>query len=229
MIGSINTFVTAFVLGLLTPTTAVCVLPLYPGFLAYLSNKVSQQKNPKRALAIFGLLITLGAILFMSLLGLVFTTFLQISLTNVIGIISPLAFGFLFIISVFLILNIDIGKIMPTIKTPVVNNPYLGALSYGFFFGAIVIPCNPLFIATLFTRTVNSSGFLVNILQFTTFGLGIGFPLIVFSLLSLTASRSIINLLVKYKRGINFIAGIIMLLISLYYLLFVFKVQALLF
>ena len=30
-----------FLLGLLTPLTAVCVLPLYPGFLSFLSRKLS--------------------------------------------------------------------------------------------------------------------------------------------------------------------------------------------
>jgi len=33
----------SFVLGLLTPLTAVCVLPLYPGFLSFLSGKLATE------------------------------------------------------------------------------------------------------------------------------------------------------------------------------------------
>ena len=34
---------TSFFLGLLTPLTAVCVLPLYPAFITYLSNQVNKK------------------------------------------------------------------------------------------------------------------------------------------------------------------------------------------
>ena len=45
MVSVFADFLTSFVLGLLTPLTAVCVLPLYPGFLAYLSNKLSGNES----------------------------------------------------------------------------------------------------------------------------------------------------------------------------------------
>ena len=45
MVGLIENITTAFVLGFLTPLTAVCVLPLYPAFLIYLSNQIAQKEN----------------------------------------------------------------------------------------------------------------------------------------------------------------------------------------
>lgn len=45
---------TSFILGLLTPITALCVLPLYPGFLAYLSNQISGDEPKKKLLILFG-------------------------------------------------------------------------------------------------------------------------------------------------------------------------------
>jgi len=215
---------TSFVLGLLTPLTAVCVLPLYPGFLAYLSSQLSGKESDKKTIAMFGIVITSGVIFFMFLLGLVFTTILQVSLTNVIGTISPIAFGILFIISLFLIFDVESGRYLPRVHAPRVKNPWLNALSFGFFFGAIVIPCNPAFIAVLFTRTISTITFLENILSFLFFGIGMGFPLLVFSLVSTTKSSAIIFYLTKHKRDINFVAGLMMLIISLYYLLIVFRV-----
>ncbi len=221
-------FIASFVLGLLTPLTAVCVLPLYPAFLAYLSNQFSQNdKNNRKHYALFGFIIILGVILFMFLLGLIFTTILQKSLTNVIGIVSPIAFIILAVISIFLIFDIDMGRLIPKIKTPASKNPLLGALFYGFFFGAIVVPCNPAFIGAFFARAFLIQNFFSNILNFLLFGLGLGFPLLIFSLISQKWSQKIIYFVTKHKRKINLFAGIIMLIISVYYLFFVFDVFSL--
>jgi cytochrome c-type biogenesis protein len=215
---------TAFVLGLLTPLTAACVLPLYPGFLAYLSNQLSG-KEDKRTLALFGFVITFGVILFMFLLGLLFTTILQVSLTRVIGVVSPIAFVILFVISILLIFNVDIGGILPKAKTPIgIKNPWVNSFSFGFFFGAIVVPCNPAFIAVLFTRTISKLSFIENLASFVFFGVGMGAPLMAFSLISTAKSTAIIAYLTEYRRGINLIAGLFMLIISLYYLVCVFSV-----
>jgi cytochrome c-type biogenesis protein len=213
----------AFVLGLLTPLGAVCVLPLYPGFLAYLSSKFSGEEK-KSIYIIFGLIVALGVILAMTLVGLIFSTILKTSLTNVVGILSPIAFGILAIVSVFLILGKDPWMYLPKIKTPGSKNPYVHALLFGLFFGAIVLPCNPAFIAALFARVVSVSSFFSNMLSFFSFGLGMSAPLLLFSVVSASASQEIIGWLSTHSKKINRIAGIIMFVISLYYLIFVFQI-----
>jgi len=219
----------AFILGLLTPLTAVCVLPLYPGFLAYLSGQISKTQESgeenRKVLVLFGFIVTAGVITFMLLLGLIFTTILKISLTKVIGVVSPIAFAILGIIGIVLVLDIDIGKYLPAGKTPSSNNPFIDAFLYGFFFGAIVIPCNPAFIAAFFTLSFSgTSGFIENMLNFLFFGLGLGAPLLVFSLLSGASSATVIGFLVNKKRKINVASGAIMIVVSIYYLLFVFRI-----
>ena len=222
---AIGDLLSSFVLGLLTPLTAVCVLPLYPGFLAYLANSFSTKGEvDRKRYAMFGLLITLGVILFMFTLGILFTTVLQVSLTNVIGIVSPIAFGILGVVSLLLIFDFDMGKFLPKIRIRQAKNPVLNALLYGFFFGAIVIPCNPGFIAAFLSRALLFGNFISSMLNFLMFGLGLGFPLLLFSLISVRWSQNIIGLLGKYKSWINRIAGIIMLVISVYYLIWVFNV-----
>ncbi len=223
-------FGSSFLLGVLTPLTAVCVLPLYPGFLAYLANQftgkagAADAKANKKQYALLGLIITLGVIAFMSLLGILFTTILQVSLTRVIGIVSPIAFGILGVVSILLILDVDLGRFLPKAHIKTAKNPLRSAFIYGFFFGAIVIPCNPAFISAFFARALLFDNAVSSILNFVFFGLGLGFPLLAFSLLSAARSAAIISWATKYKTIINRISGIIMLLISLYYLLFVFRV-----
>ena len=223
-------FLTSFWLGLLTPLGALCVLPLLPGFLAYLVNKIHSKKKKDASILVVGLLASSGVIIFMFVLGLLFTTILQKSLTKVISIVSPIAFGLLVIISLVLIFNIEIGNFFPKVKLPATKNPSLGAFVFGFFFGAIVIPCNPAFIAAMFTKTaaVSATSFVVNILNFFFFGMGIATPIFAFSLISAQSSTKVIRFLTKYRKTINIIAGMIMLAVSLYYLLFVFKIHLLL-
>ncbi|MBI4151776.1 cytochrome C biogenesis protein [Candidatus Woesearchaeota archaeon] len=216
-------FFSSFFLGLLTPLTAVCVLPLYPGFLAYMAQRFSG-KVTRKHYAMLGSLITLGVIMFMFLVGILFTTVWQVSLTNIIGIVSPIAFSTLAIVSILLILDVDLGRFIPKAKVRIIQNPIASALIYGFFFGAIVIPCNPGFIAAFFARALLFDNPVTSMIHFLLFGLGLGFPLLLFSLLSARWSTTIISFATKHKTAINRSAGIIMLGISLYYLLFVFQI-----
>lgn len=225
MVSFLANFFTSFVLGLLTPLTALCVLPLYPGFLVFLSSKLEEKSKKKVRPLVLGLVVTAGVLLFMILLGLIFTTVFQVSLTQVIFIISPIAFILLGIIALLLIFNVDIGRFFPKVHAPIVDNPLWSAFIFGFFFGAIVIPCNPAFIAAFFARaTLLSTNFIPNMLNFLSFGVGIAFPLLVFSAVSEKATKTIISFLAKYKRAINLIAGIIMLGVALYYLIYVFRI-----
>jgi cytochrome c-type biogenesis protein len=212
--------------GLFAPLGAVCVLPLYPGFLAYLANKVSTKRSIKgssrdtqRRIILFGIIVTLGVISAMFLFGLIFTLFLQASLTKAIGIISPIAFSILALVSIFLIFNVDIGRFFPKASAPVLKNPYLSSFIFGLFFGAIVLPCNPASLIVLFAVSTSTISFLTNFLNFLVFGFGMALPLLVLAVISASSSKNVIGWLTKNKRAINLVAGIIMLLVSLYYLI----------
>jgi len=148
----------SFLAGLFAPLGAVCVLPLYPGFLSYLAAKTSDpETGEKKSVIIFGWLVTLGIIISLFVFGLIFSKILESSLTNAIAIISPIAFGILGIISILLIFNVDFGKIFPKTRNPVMKNPYWGSLVFGLFFGAIVLPCNPASLIVLFAITANTT------------------------------------------------------------------------
>jgi len=220
----IANIITSFILGVLTPLTAVCVLPLYPAFLSYIGGQYQNENSKNKPVWVYGVVIVLGVLTFMTLLGLVFTTILQVSLNSVIGIVSPIAFFVLGIISILLIFNVDFGKFFPRIQAPVSKSPIKGSFIYGFFFGAIVVPCNPAFIAALFTQVSSQFGFAFNMLNFFSFGIGMGAPLLIFSLISVKKSKEIIGFLTAHTRTINLLSGITMLIISIYYLVVVFGV-----
>lgn len=216
-------FLNSFVLGLLTPLTAACVLPLYPSFLSYLTSQFDTDSE-QREYALFGSIVAFGIIVFMLLFGVVFTLILQQSLAQIIGIVSPVAFGILTLASIPLILDRDISGLIPSFNAPSFNNPFLDAFGFGFFFGAIVLPCNPAFIATFLSRAFLFSSPVASLLHFFLFGLGIGFPLLVFSVASSRRHKQVIGIMNDYDSYINRATGLIMLAVSLYYLVIVFRV-----
>lgn len=214
---------TSFILGLLTPTTALCVIPLYPAFLARMARMAKRDRDDRGALLWAGLIVTCGVISFMALLGLVFTTLLQQSLQQVIGVVSPVAFVILAVIGVAMMSGLEIRR---KVRLPEPRNPALASFAYGFFFGAIVIPCNPAFIAAFLARAALITDPAASIANFLAFGLGIGTPLIVFSVVSRSASRRLVKALVRYERPVAFTAGLVMTAVAVYYLIFVFELPS---
>ncbi|WP_410766291.1 cytochrome C biogenesis protein [Haloferax sp. DFSO60] len=222
-----------FVLGVGTPLTAACALPLYPGFLAYLARQSSRSEatdggtTEKTGLpiSVLGLLVTLGAVSFMLLVGVLFSLLLEVSLTAVVQVVSPLAFGVLFVVSLALLSDTKIFTRVPTIQPPETKHPALSAFAYGFFFGAIILPCNPGFIALFFARVpVLFNTTAESLLGFFAFGLGIGAPLLVFALVSEQYSRQVTRWFARHTTAINRVTGTVMLVVSVYYLLVVFDV-----
>lgn len=224
MISVLSNLGVSFLAGLFAPIAAVCVLPLYPGFLAYLSNQISKSdKNSKKLIMFLGLLTTFGVISSMVIFGLIFTKIFQASLTNAIGIISPIAFSILALVSIFLFFDVNFGRFFPKIDAPILKSPYTSSFLFGFFFGIIVLPCNPASLIILFALSTTTAGFILNFLNFIVFGVGMAAPLLIFAILTTAKSQSIIGFLTTHKRAINRIAGILMLGISLYYIIFVFN------
>jgi len=213
----------SFGLGLATPLTAACVLPLYPGFIAYLTRQLDADAD-RRTYALFGGVVVAGVLSFMLSLGLVFSFLLQESLTQVIGVVSPVAFGILAAAGAVMLVRPDLLARSGGIDVPEFEDPLLNAFGFGFFFGAIIVPCNPAFIAVFFARAFLLESPLMSLLNFGAFGLGIGAPLLAFTVVSSGWRRQVIDLLTGHEDLVMRGSGGIMLVVALYYLIAVFNV-----
>lgn len=212
-----------FLLGIATPLTAACVIPLYPAFIAYLASTGDDDEG--RSVVLLGILVVAGVLVFMSAIGVLFTFVLQESVNTVVSNVSPIAFGILAVVGVVLLADPKGFSRVPTFEPPQSRYPALSAFSYGFFFGAIIIPCNPATISLFFARTpILYDTHLGSMLGFLSFGLGIGAPLLTFAIVSEPFSRRVTRTLAQYSSQINRVAGAILLAVSLYYLSFVFGI-----
>jgi cytochrome c-type biogenesis protein len=211
---------TSFALGLATPLSAVCVVPLYPGFLAFLSN----QGEAAPSVATLSAIVAGGVIAFMTVVGVVFTTLLQSSLTAVVEVVSPIAFGVLAVLGVVLIADLHPQSRLPTVEPPQTRYPSASAFAYGAFFGAIVLPCNPGFISVFFARVFLFADPVASVANFGAFGVGMAAPLLGFGIVSEPWRDRVLGALTRHRRGVNLVTGSVLLAVSAYYLVVVFAV-----
>ncbi|MFB6245674.1 MAG: cytochrome C biogenesis protein, partial [Candidatus Nanohaloarchaea archaeon] len=93
------------------------MLPLYPGFISYLSSQLDSETD-RRTYTLFGVSVVAGVLSFMTALGLIFTTLIQSSLSSVIGVVSPVAFALLGTAGLALLLDLDFRSYVPSGRSP---------------------------------------------------------------------------------------------------------------
>ena len=217
-----ETWIISFLAGVYTPLGAMCLLPLYPGYLAFLAGRT---KTGSTSTASLGLAVTGGVLLAMFSFGLLFVSILKISTGDVLEILGPVIYLVLAAMSIAMIAGFDISRFFPMISTPVGKTPYITAVLFGAFFGLVALPCNPGSIILLFAISASTADFIANFINFVLFGIGMASPLLFLSALSMEKSRTFIRFFTSHHLVINRVAGVLMLSVALYYLVFVFLLE----
>lgn len=217
---TVSSLASHFWLGVLTPLTAVCTIPLYPAFLAFLAS--ADGDGRRRSPVLLGLLVVAGVVTFMTAVGVVYSLVLGEAVNDAVETFSPVAFWLLGGVGVVMLVRPTLFAGLPTVEPPQSTYPAVSAFSYGFFFGAIIIPCNPGLIATFFSTTpVLYDTQLESMLGFLSFGLGLGAPLLGFALVSESVGHRLTRLLARHSSYVYRITGLIVLAVSGYYIWFV--------
>ena len=162
--------ITSLLLGLLT-TTSPCILPLYPGFLAYLGS----QNDLGRRKYFLGLFVLAGVLTMMLTLGGVIAL-LAVPVGSVLGYLLPLADILIFILGILLLLNYNPFKTLPQIQLPALRHPYTNAYVYGLLYGPIALPCSGPMVVSIFALSFTVGEAVNQLWIFLWFGLGLGIP-----------------------------------------------------
>ena len=205
--------VTSFSLGLLA-TASPCVLPLYPGFLAYLSGGQSALEG-KRGRYFLGFFVLAGVLSMMLLLGGIIAL-LSVSVGRALSIIIPLADAAILILGILLLLDINPFKRLPQIQVPVLSNPYVNAYLYGTLYGPIALPCSGPLVVSIFALSLTAGEAVGKLSVFLWFGLGFGMPLLLLSFLSGAMQRTITRFFALHSRAINIVSGLLLIGIAVY-------------
>ena len=129
---------TSISLGLLA-SASPCIIPLYPGYLAYLSGTADGEI--KKGRFFLGFFVLAGVLTMMLILGLIIAA-LSVSVGRALSIIIPIADLLLITLGILLLADKNPFKALPQVKIPALKNPFVNAFIYGLLYGPIALPCS---------------------------------------------------------------------------------------
>jgi cytochrome c-type biogenesis protein len=208
-----ETILTSLSLGLLA-TTSPCVLPLYPGFLAYISGGQEGMQN-KAGRYFLGFFVLAGVLAMMLALGGIIAL-LSVSIGRALSIIIPFADAVIILFGILLLLNINPFKSLPQVQVPVLSHPFVNAFIYGLLYGPIALPCSGPLVVSIFALSLTATEVFGQLGIFFWFGMGFGIPLLLLSFLSGAAQRWITRQFAMRARLINVISGLLLVGVGIY-------------
>jgi cytochrome c-type biogenesis protein len=189
-----------------------CLLPLYPTFLAMLAGR--RGDDTRGRWAFLGLAVVLGVVTALTIVGMIVTA-VSVSLSGVLSWIVPISTVLLVILGVLLILGRNPFAVLTTVQMPVIRHPLAQAYVYGLLYGPVALPCAGPFIVALLAISIGLEETTARLGTFVAFGLGMGAPLIVISLLGATRARSLTTWLTRHHLAIGRVAGVLLIVAAL--------------
>jgi len=203
--------VAAFGLGLLTAASP-CLLPLYPGFLAYLAaNAVALQG--RRGTAALGLLVLAGVLTTMLIAGIVLTL-LAAPMSRLLAVLVPAADLVLIVLGVLLLVGRNPFARLSTIRLPATRSPFAQAYVYGLVLGPLALPCAGAYLVALLAISIDPLDAAPRVLRFIAFGLGFGLPLVLLSVVAAARGQAIVRSIGRHHAAIERIGGAALLVIG---------------
>jgi cytochrome c-type biogenesis protein len=203
-----------FLLGLASAASP-CLLPLYPGFIAYLVGTDTERRSTAVA-GMLGLAVLAGLLTTMLVLG-IGVSLLALPLGDVLRWTVPLSTAVLVVLGLLLLAGRNPFERLATVSVPVVRHPLGQAYTYGLFVGPVALPCAGPFLVALLAISVGLADAAVRTGSFLVYGLGFGLPLVVLALIG-TRATAIARLLARHHLVITRVAGALLIAAAVYQL-----------
>lgn len=211
----IDQYLQAFILGNQAILTNVCLLPLYPGLVAFLAGS-SAGGQAGRGGRWLGLLVLAGILTMMLGVGFVLFTFSQ-SFGVVLPVLLPVIYGVVLVLGVLMLLGFNPFARLATTNIPLLRNRYLTAYLYGLLLGPMTLPCTGPIITSAFLLGANDFAALADgLLYFLFFGLGFGWVLVVLPFLTGALQRQLTRWLARRYKLLTRLSGVTLILIAVF-------------
>jgi cytochrome c-type biogenesis protein len=208
-----STALTSLALGVVA-SASPCVLPLYPGFLAFLA--LGTKGAPMgRGRYLLGAFVLAGVLTMMLLLGLSLAA-LSIPIARALSIAIPLADLLILSFGILVLVDRKPFQRLPQVRVPLVSHPYLGAFFYGLLYGPIAFPCSGPLLVGVFAFSLTAGQALDHLSVFLWFGLGVGLPLLMLSFISAASQRRLTRLLAVHARAVSLAGGAMLVAVATY-------------
>lgn len=196
----------------LASAASPCLLPLYPGFVAYLAAN-SRALEGRRGTGLLGLVVLAGVLTTMVGVGIVLVA-LAVPTSRLLAFATPLLDGLLIVLGLLLLAGRNPFERLPGARVPVVANPLGRAYLYGLLLGPIALPCAGPFLVSLLGISLGVADALGRIGTFVLFGLGFGLPLVALSLLAGVRAQAVVRAIVRHHRAIEIVAGALLVVVA---------------
>lgn len=191
-----------------------CILPLIPGFMAYLSSTNEEGKITRKSGLINSLFFVLGFTLIFAILGILLNNFLDKSSYTIQLWLSRLG-GIIIIIFALHILGIlKLNFLLKEHKFEVkkYNYKYLSSFVFGSAFAIGWSPCVGAILGSIFALAISAPELAFLMLLAYAFGLGIPFIIVGFFT---EESMRLIKRSYKFLKYFNIVVGLLLLILGL--------------
>jgi cytochrome c-type biogenesis protein len=210
-----NELLQAFILGNGAILTNVCVLPLYPGLVAYLAGNAHNQRAPQAAKWL-GIFVLAGVLTLMVLIGAILF-YLQQSFGAILPVLLPSIYGIVILLGIMMLSGRNPFNRLSTVEVPLLKNPFIGAYVYGLLLGPMTLPCaGPIVVSAFLLGAGSFTGLAGGMLYFLAFGLGFGWPLVAIPLLAAPFQRQFTRWTTRNYLMLTRASGVLLIAIGLF-------------
>jgi cytochrome c-type biogenesis protein len=208
---SIETLITSFVLGI-GAASSPCLLPLYPGFLAYLAGGAGRE--PRATPFVLAVFVVAGVLTTVIALALVVSA-LAISLSGLLAAIVPATTIALAVLGFAMLAGLNPFSRLASVRVPVVRHPLGQAYVYGLLMGPVAIPCSGPFLVALLGISIGIVDGGARLLSFIVFGIGFCLPLLVLAAIGTVRGQALARWLVKRQGIVLRVSGALLVVAAL--------------
>ncbi len=212
-----NQLIQAFILGNSAILTNVCILPLYPGLVAFLAGTAQKEGAAGgRATRWLGLLVLAGVLTLMVVVGWLLFLF-QRSFDAILPVLLPVIYGLVIVLGALMLLGKNPFARLGATQTPVLRNPYAAAYLYGLLLGPMTLPCTgPIIVSAFLLGAGSTAGLAGELLYFLVFGLGFGWPLVVLPFAAVPLQRRFTGWMTRNYGLLTRVSGILLVAIGVF-------------
>lgn len=204
-----------FLLGNAAILSNVCVLPLYPGLIAFLAGNADTVSQRRNSLWL-GAVVLAGILSMMLLIGFGLYT-LQRSFETILPTLLPTIYALVLVLGVLMLAGINPFNRLTGMQAPIFKNPFATAYLYGVLLAPMTLPCTGPIIVTAFLLGAGSAAMLTTeLLNFLAFGIGFGWPLLLLPLAALPLQRRATGWLTRHYTLLTRVSGVLLVAISVF-------------
>ncbi|MBI2657956.1 sulfite exporter TauE/SafE family protein [Candidatus Woesearchaeota archaeon] len=208
------TIIVAFAAGIVS-FASPCVLPLIPGFLAYLSGTSTGQQGARLKMFLNSAAFVLGFSVIFALLGVLLNTVLESVSYNVQTWLSRIGGAIIILFALYILGLIKIGFLEREHKIAVRKKfsiTYVTSFVFGAAFAVGWTPCVSAILGSVLALVVTKPG--LGFVLLLSYALGLGIPFLIVGLFT-TQAANLISKSATFLKYFNIIVGILLLILGI--------------